>query len=143
MNERMKTLKDEFLMYLYEISKIKMVSYISTFIQGEDALMLRLFMNGYMTPKELSDELKITKGRVTAILYKLKNKNYIEIKENSDDKRSIIVDLTKQGRDDFETKLNIADEYFNNVFSILGEEDAINFIAQIANILNKVKEAGL
>lgn len=143
MNENLKTLKDEFLMYLYEISKMKMVGYIATFIQGEDALMLRLLMNGSMTPKELSEELKITKGRVTAILNKLKHKNYIETKENNNDKRSLIVDLSSQGKKDFQAKLNIADEYFNNVFTILGEEDGINLVAQIANLLNKVKEAGL
>ena len=143
MDENIKKLKDEFLLYLYEISKIKMVSYITTFVQGEDALMLRLLMNGPMSPKDLSDELKITKGRVTAIINKLKHKNYIETKENKSDRRSIIVNLSEYGKQMFEIKLNIADEYFNQVFTVLGEEDAINLIEQIASLLNKVKEAGL
>lgn len=143
MNDELRKLKDEFLMYLYEISKIKMVSYIATFIQGEDALMLRLLMNGPMTPKELSEDLKITKGRVTAIINKLKYKNYIETKENEKDRRSLIVTLSENGREVFQNKLNIADEYFNNVFTVLGKEDAISLIEQISNLLIKVKEAGL
>lgn len=143
MNDQIRKLKDEFLMYLYEISKIEMVSYITTFVQGEDALMLRLLMNGPMTPKELSHELKITKGRVTAIVNKLNHKDYLEIKENKNDKRSIIVDLSENGKKVFEAKLNIADEYFNKVFIVLGEKDAVNLIDQIANLINKVKEGGL
>ena len=73
MNQELLIIKDEFLRYLYEISEMKMVHYIATFIQGEEALILRLVINGPMTPKELSDDLKITKGRVTAIK-KIKNK---------------------------------------------------------------------
>ena len=143
MNNDLKKLKDEFLMYLYEISKMKMVGYIANFIQGEDALMLRLFLNEQMTPKELSEELKITKGRVTAIVNKLKNKKYINILINENDRRSINIFLSDLGRKTFQTRLDVANEYFIDVFRILGIDDSKNLVYQIENLLKKVKEANL
>ncbi|HHX67558.1 MAG TPA: MarR family transcriptional regulator [Gallicola sp.] len=143
MNQELLIIKDEFLRYLYEISEMKMVHYIATFIQGEEALILRLVINGPMTPKELSDDLKITKGRVTAIINKLKKKNYLHIKINEDDRRSIIVWLTDYGREAFQEKLDIADQYFNKMFSVLGVEDARSLVGEISKLLIKLKEAGL
>ncbi|MCK9471842.1 MAG: MarR family transcriptional regulator [Bacilli bacterium] len=143
MNTELRKLKDEFLMYLYEISKMKMVGYIANFIQGEDALMLRLFLNGPMTPKELSEELKVTKGRVTAIINKLKNKKYVDVKTNDEDRRSVTINLSNLGREYFQGKLDIADNYFDNVFSVLGLDDSKNLVMQIENLLTKVKEANI
>src|SRR5690554_2061681 len=140
MNDDLMKLKDEFLMYLYEISKIKMVGYIANFIQGEDALMIRLILKGQMTPKELSDDLKITKGRVTAIINKLKQKNYIVDKVNDIDRRSHIIELSEYGKKMMQERLNIADSYFYKVFSVLGYADSKNLVFQIKNLLDKVKE---
>ena len=143
MNENIIKIKDEFYKYLYEISKMKMVAYITTFVQGEDAFLLRLLMNGKMSPKELSDELKITKGRVTALISKLIDKNYILKLDNPDDKRGFYIDLTDEGGLYLNDKLSVADNYFNKVFKAIGEEDSKALVHQMEILFNKVKEANI
>lgn len=143
MDKKLREIKDEFLMRLYDISKMKMVGYIATFIQGEDAFLLRLYMNKKMTAKELSDELGITKGRVTALINSLKKKNYIDTEINEVDRRSVIIKLTDTGKSYLETKLFTADEYFEKVFTILGLDDAKNLLDSINNLLIKIEGENL
>lgn len=143
MSDKLTNLKDEFLMLLYKISKIKMVGYIAGFIQGEDALLLRLVLNKAMTPKELSENLKITKGRVTAIINILKKKGHIVTKTNEEDKRSIIVELSNSGEKYFMEKLGVADAYFTNLFDLLGFEDAKSLVFELQKLINKVEEENL
>ncbi len=67
----MKALKDKFLMQLQTISKLNMMTYLTPFLYGEDALLLRLFLKEVTTPKSIAEVLNITKGRVTAMLNSL------------------------------------------------------------------------
>lgn|SRR5690554_96432 len=143
MDLKLKEIKDEFLLQLYEISKLKMVGYIASFIQGEDAFLLRLYLNNEMNPKQLAEELNITKGRVTALINSLKRKNYINISPNNLDKRSIIISLNDNGKNYLEEKLDVSNKYFDNVFTVLGEEDATNLLNTIKRVLIKIKEASL
>lgn len=140
MDNKLKDLKNEFLMYLYDISKISMVRYIADFIQGEDAFLLRLYLNGAMTPKALSEDLKVTKGRITALILTLKRKKYLMIRKNEEDKRSILIDLSLDGKKYLEEKLSKADRYFDKVFNLIGIKDAERLVLSLKNILSKVQE---
>jgi len=139
MDQKLKAIKDEFLLNLYEISKLKMVSYIATFIQGEDAFLLRLYLNKELTAKSLSEELKITKGRVTALITSLKKKNYINTIINKKDKRSILISLSEEGKRYLEEKLIKSEKYFEEVFEKLGLEEANNLLKMMQNLLEIAK----
>lgn len=140
MDEFLKEIKDEFLMVLYELSKLKMVGYIVTFIQGEDAFLLRLYLYKELNAKQLSKELGITKGRITALINSLKRKNYIITRKNEHDKRSTLISLSEKGKIYLEEKLEKSDKYFENVFEVLGVNEASNLLNTIKNLLAKVRD---
>src|SRR5690554_1134497 len=136
----MKTLKDNFLMQLQTISKLNMMTYLTPFLYGEDALLLRLFLKEVTTPKSIAEVLNITKGRVTAMLNSLKKKNYITTKPSSEDGRSYEIELTIHGRTYIEQKTNFVDNYFNELFKFIGQKDAEKLVDILDNIVEKVNQ---
>jgi len=138
LNEKLTKLKDEFLMCLYDISRIPMVQNFAGFIQGEDAFLLRLYLNGPMQPKQLSEELKVTKGRITALILSLKTKKFISISKNPDDKRSIVITLSYIGRSYLEEKFINIEKYFDEIFQLIGVKEVEVLVDLLKNILSKV-----
>lgn len=136
----MKTLKDNFLMQLQTISKLNMMTYLTPFLYGEDALLLRLFLKEVTTPKSIAQVLNITKGRVTAMLNSLKKKNYITTKPSSEDGRSYEIELTTHGRTYIELKTNFVDNYFNELFNFIGQKDVVKLVDILDHIIDKVNQ---
>ncbi len=136
----MKALKDKFLMQLQTISKLNMMTYLTPFLYGEDALLLRLFLKEVTTPKSIAQVLNITKGRVTAMLNSLKKKRYITTKPSSEDGRSYEIELTIHGRTYIEQKTNFVDNYFNELFKFIGYNDAEKLVDILENIVEKVNQ---
>lgn len=62
-------------------------------------LKILLFNNGTSTPTEISEVMKSTKGRISAILNSLEKKGFIGREIDKDNRRNIIVTLTDSGRD--------------------------------------------
>lgn len=136
----MKALKDKFLIQLQIISKLNMMTYLTPFLYGEDALLLRLFLKDVTTPKSIAEVLNITKGRVTAMLNNLKKKHYITTKPSSEDGRSYEIELTIHGRTYIEQKTNFVDNYFNELFNFIGQKDAEKLVDILDNIIEKVNQ---
>ena len=136
----MKAFKDKFLMQLQTISKLNMMTYLTPFLYGEDALLLRLFLKEVTTPKSIAEVLNITKGRVTAMLNSLKKKNYITTKPSTEDGRSYEIELTIHGRTYIEQKTNFVDNYFNELFKFIGQKDAEKLVDILDNIVEKVNQ---
>lgn len=135
-----KQLKDQFLEMLQAISKMKIMINLTPFLQGEDALLLHIYLNGPSNPSILSTELKVTKGRITAIINSLAEKEYITLEIDSSDRRRILVGLSSQGNDYLESKLNAADKHFESIFEKIGYENTKTFVDSLNNVITIAKE---
>lgn len=56
-----------------------------------------------MTPKQLSEKTLITKGTLTGVVDRLVNKQLVERQPSAADRRSVLVVLTQQGQQLFDT----------------------------------------
>jgi len=130
----MKTLKDKFLNQLEAISKLEMMQALTSFVSGEDALLLKLYLKEANNPKQLSKALNVTKGRITAITNSLKKKTYLDTKQNKLDGRYLDLVLTENGIQYIEKKLAYLDKYFENLLIHIGENES-NKLVDILDVL--------
>ncbi len=88
--------------------------------------------------KELCEALFLKTNTLAPLLKRLKEKGYIEINKNKEDKRNLVISLTEKGEllkeQAVEVPSSIAKE-FN-----LTEEEAIFFYKILYKILNETKE---
>ena len=135
-----KHLKDQFLEMLQAISKMEIMINLAPFLQGEDALLLHIYLNGPSNPSLLSTELKVTKGRITAIINSLAEKEYITLEMDITDRRRVLVDLSNQGKYYLESKLTAADKHFERIFENIGYESTKTFVESLNNVITIAKE---
>lgn len=135
----MSILKDKFLHQLQTISKLEMMDKMTPLLYGEDALLLKLFLNEVSTPKSVADVLNITKGRVTAMINSLRKKMLIEVKPNVLDGRSIELVLTAEGLSYIQRKLKYVDIYFETFLDYIGETDSKILVDLLDVLLDKIK----
>ena len=91
-------------------------------------LKILLFNNGTSTPTEISEAMKTTKGRISAILNSLEKKGFIGREIDKDNRRNIIVTLSDSGRDYVMKELRECYRIVAHVFEELGEEDSNRFV---------------
>lgn len=110
--------------------------------KGEFGTLLYLvFINKDVTPSKLCEEIGVSLPRMTTILNALETKKLIEKTINSSDKRKIIINITKEGKD---LVLKKREEAINNIIKIiekLDEEEIKEYIKiakKISNIMNEV-----
>lgn len=74
-------------------------NYIKFFFRGEEAILIFLHKrkDKVTTPSQISDSLNISTARVAASLNSLETKGYITREIDQDDRRKIIIKLTKSG----------------------------------------------
>lgn len=135
-----RNLKDQFLEMLQAISKMEIMINLAPFLQGEDALLLHIYLNGPSNPSLLSTELKVTKGRITAIINSLAEKEYITLEMDITDRRRVLVDLSNQGKYYLESKLTAADKHFERIFEKIGYESTKTFVESLNNVITIAKE---
>lgn len=134
------TARNKFFDTLRTLVNIPMFINLVPFIQGEDAFLLYVYENKSLTPTELSKLLKITKGRVTALINSLSRKEYIEINTDLSDRRRILIKLSAVGEKHITEKMALTEEHFIELFKNLGEEDSILFVDLLDKVINKAKE---
>ena len=91
-------------------------------------LKILLFNNGTSTPTEISEAMKSTKGRISAILNSLEKKGFIGREIDKDNRRNIIVTLSDSGRDYVMKELLECYRIVAHVFEELGEKDSKKFV---------------
>ena len=103
-------------------------------------LKILLFKGGTSTPTEISEAMKSTKGRISAILNSLEKKGFIGREIDKDNRRNIIVTLTDSGRDYVMKELRECYRIVAHVFEELGEEDSNKFVElteRVFQLMNK------
>lgn len=138
MRELTAKLKDS----LLGIYQLEAINHLKIFLEGEIGLMFLLFQAGNqgMPPTVISEKLQVTKGRVTAMINSLNEKNYIEITMFPDDRRKLLIFLTKEGIAFLSEKMIIGERYFDIMIERIGEHKTIELIDLISEIVDKMKE---
>ena len=102
---------------------------------GQGKILLILNKKEGISTKELSQILDIKIASLNETLNKLIKKGYIEKRASSDDKRILLIYLTKKGR---EFKIEPPEDL--DVFDCLSEEDKINFNNYLTLICEEFQE---
>lgn len=125
-----KDLKDKLIESLAKIYYMEAFSQLTEFLQGELYVLHFLSQNKGMeiNPSILSDKLHISRPRITAALSALRIKGYVETEMSEDDRRRILVILTKEGLIFIENKQKNVERNFELFVEGLGEENVTELI---------------
>lgn len=137
----MEKTKNDLIQVLMEVLQLEAVSSLRMFIEGEAALLFLLYQkNRPVPPTEIAKEMNISKGRVTAMLNSLNDKEYIDIAISSEDRRKFDITLTEQGLKFLNEKRKAAENYFDIMIARLGEEKSKQLVGIIEDIVRAMKE---
>ncbi|MFA8342911.1 MAG: MarR family winged helix-turn-helix transcriptional regulator [Rhodothermaceae bacterium] len=75
---------------------------------------------------ELCEKMLVSGGNMTLVLDNLEKSNYIERVNNKDDRRSLIVKLTKDGKKVFDKVFPKQAEYITEMMSVLTNDELKN-----------------
>lgn len=128
---------DSLLTVFESINKKRFIEKVRFNFKGENLLLALLMeLGGKATPGELMNYADFTAARLTAISKKLESKGFVIRKQNAEDKRSTIIELTSEGIEQF---MKIKEEIMKNVLNLvekLGERDAKEFL----RLMNRLAE---
>ncbi|OAB26522.1 transcriptional regulator [Paenibacillus macquariensis subsp. defensor] len=115
---------------LYEM---KAFSHLAEFLQGELHLLFFLCQNSDLeiNPSILSDNLNVSRPRITAALSTLRKKGYVTMKMAEDDRRRMSVMITPEGKSFVKEKQGNIERYFDILVEGLGETNGLELIRLI------------
>lgn len=90
-----------------------------------------------LSPKELLAQMQITSGTMTTRIDKLEKKGLVKRTSKKEDKRGIIVALTKKGVKIAEEVLTEHVKAQSKIVSIFDEQEQLNFIALLQKYLSQ------
>ena len=125
---------------LLDIYRMEVIDGIRDILSGENAFLLLLLScsSSPLTASFMAERLNITKGRITALISSLLDKEDIEITLDMKDRRKTLIRLTEKGRNRIETKIDEVNEKLEYLISDLSIEE----VNVLLNILEKVKNRG-
>ena len=103
-------------------------------LPGQSKFLLCLKEYGPLSPKELGNHCCIDKSTTTTLLNKMEKMNYIEKKNQNQDKRSIQIHLTKRGYEKALQVEKISNESEQLFLSTLSKEDQVKIIQLLKQI---------
>lgn len=92
-----------------------------------------------VTPSRICEELGFSKSAITAILNSLENSGMIERKVSKDDRRVIIITLTKKIDEIKSLPRNVFQAHLLNVSDNLGEEDTRKLIELLNKLIDHIQ----
>lgn len=132
----MSQLSTKMIQELCQLLKIQAFKDVKIFVEGEISLLFLLYQSPekMLSPKEITYQLGITKGRVTALINGLSEKEMIDISISSEDRRSFNISLTEQGERFLLPKIMRAEKYIETMIERIGDEKSnllVNIIQEI------------
>ncbi len=133
MNSKKAMLKEKIIELYHIISNTK----IDEFLVGECAVLLYLYHTDGEYPSKLSTFLDVSRARITSVINTLKNKGYVEIKNEEKDRRKVKVFITNEGKEYLEYKRKMFDKIFDDLFFEIDDEridnamHSINYLAEL------------
>ena len=99
-----------------------------------DVLASLYFDGNSLSPTDLYDAIVFSSGGMTKVLKKLEERNLIKREASSNDKRSMLISLTQEGKDLIENCMIEVAKQKEKKFSILTQKEKEN----LKNILSKI-----
>ncbi|MHA0856825.1 MarR family winged helix-turn-helix transcriptional regulator [Paenibacillus sp. CMAA1364] len=120
-------------MSLAKIYELEAFSHLADFLQGELHILHYLSQNKHSenNPSILSDNLHVSRSRITAALSTLRKKGYVSMEMSENDRRRMTVVLTSDGDIFIKGKQDQVVGYFNKLVDGLGETNALEMIRLI------------
>lgn len=91
-------------------------------------------------PSYISKEMNVSSARVATALNNLEDKGWIVRRINKDDRRQILVEITKEGKSFIEKQWRLVLNQITEMLKLLGEHDAqelLRIIKKIGEIINR------
>lgn len=131
-------LRNNLTMLLAKLYDIEAFSHLADFLQGELHVLHYLSQNMdiEVNPSMLSDNLYVSRSRVTATLSSLRKKAYITMEISEVDRRKMCVTLTEEGEEFIKAKQKNVEGYFQQLVEGLGKQDTIHLIELIEKSIN-------
>ena len=122
---------------LYILYTSKNMNNFFEFSQGEKKALLELNLSEKdITPSDLGKKLNVSKQRITFIINSLKEKKYITLQIDDNDRRRIIIKLSKSGKKYIEKESELI---LNEIKKKL-EKITVKELEQLTNILSKFND---
>lgn len=97
--------------------------------RGELFVLRYLYFEGQeVTPSRLSQAMKSSTARVSALLRTLEEKGQIERRTGKGDRRNVLVTITDSGRDRVRKEIGQMRRNLGTVFSAMGEQNTADFL---------------
>lgn len=129
----------EFMECMHMIKKAGPQKPIEESMRGEAFVIQFLSHHGdSVLPSEISNIMGISTARIAATLNSLEKKGWITRRIDTDDRRRILVDLTSEGKAHAEQHHRHMMENTIKLLSMLGEEDAREYVRLSRKLAEKV-----
>lgn len=134
----MEILTKNFCNTLKNLVSLSSVRDLSAFLEGETAFLfiIKDFGDKPATPSQLSEELGVTKGRITAIINSLTRKDMVRLEKVDGDRRKVDVRITEKGKNYIDEKLASTNAFLRSFIDKIGRKDA----EELMRILNRTVE---
>lgn len=131
----MEILTKNFCNTLKNLVSLPSVRDLSAFLEGETAFLfiIKDFGDKPATPSQLSEELGVTKGRITAIINSLTRKDMVRLEKVDGDRRKVDVRITEKGKNYIDEKLASTNAFLRSFIDKIGRKDA----EELMRILNR------
>ncbi len=127
---------------LKDLMKLPATGDLTDFMKGETAFLLVLKNCGDKpaTPSYLSEELGVTKGRITAIINSLTAKGMVTLDKVEGDRRKIDVRITKSGSDLIDAKLSNVEVFLSDFYKKVSAEKVSEMIDLLDVVIDAMKD---
>lgn len=134
----MEILTKNFCNTLKNLVSLPSVRDLSAFLEGETAFLfiIKDYGDKPATPSQLSEELGVTKGRITAIINSLTRKDMVRLEKVDGDRRKVDVRITEKGKNYIDEKLASTNAFLRSFIDKIGGKDA----EELMRILNRTVE---
>lgn len=122
-------LAKEFMETMHHMRKRKGQKELNDSMQGESFVLFYISHHkDNVTPSDISNAMGITSARIAATLNSLESKGFIERRIDTQDRRRILIDLTKTGKEHVQKHYDMVMTITKNMLKYLGEDDSKEFI---------------
>lgn len=107
-------------------------------VHGEMFVLRELMKSGPRTPSQLAAAMNVTSGRISTVLTALAKKGLITRTNDPHDRRSVVIDLSEQGREQVSHHNKRLHASLRWVFAQMGEQHTRQFIDLVSDFITYV-----
>ena len=91
------SLREAFIAQLWRMYKLDIMLYLREFLVGETAALEYIATQpAPCTPSEISDSMRVSRARTANVLRSLREKGYVNMRTDEDDRRRVNVTVTDE-----------------------------------------------